>query len=159
MKLKNKLNKQIMNQPQKQNFVKIITTLALTGLAASVAWAADTISQSRPCTYQNGGSGSGCPGTWTAYAKMTNNVGTFWITPPTNVVSGTLTDASGFASPYASVAYVKSKNTLVSWCDTNTVSFPATNTDLYSLTVYVKSPVPPPTNSQPMNLQITWQTQ
>jgi hypothetical protein len=42
------------------------------------------------------------------------------------------------------------------WCDTNSVNFPATNTTSYSLTVYVKSPVPPPTNGQPMNLQITW---
>ncbi|HTL74217.1 MAG TPA: hypothetical protein VL863_13020 [bacterium] len=150
-----------MNKHIKRNLGKTITTLSLIGFTAGLAWAADTINQSIPCTYQNSGSGSGCPGTWTGYAKMTNTVdGTFWIDPPTNVVSGTLTDASGFASPYSSVASVKSKNHLTEkWCDTNSVTFTATNTDKYSLTIYVKSPMPPPTNGQPMNIRVTWQTQ
>jgi hypothetical protein len=92
---------------------------------------------------------------------MTNSAdGTFWITPPTNVVSGTLKDASDFAAPYSSVACVLSKNHfLLKWCETNSVTFPATNTDKYSLTIYVKNQTPPPTNGQPMNLQITWKTQ
>ena len=138
-----------------------ITLLALAGLAASIAWAADTINQTIPCACQGGGSGSGCPGAWTAYGKMTNSTdGTLWVTPPTNVVSGTLTDASGFAAPYVSVAYAKSKKYFgLSWCGTNSVTFPVTNSDQYELFIYVKSPVPPPTNGQPMNLQITWQTQ
>jgi hypothetical protein len=101
-------------------------------------------------------SGSGCPGSYTGVAKMTNSTGAYWITPPANTSSGTLTDASGFGSPYTSVAYVKSK-TGFSWCETNTVTFPATNTTSYELYIYVKSPLPPPTNGQPMNLQITWQ--
>src|SRR5690242_11074485 len=86
-----------------------ITILAIAGFAVSVAWAADTINQSIPFTAQSF-TGSGCPGSWTGYAKMTNSSdGTFYITPPTNVVSGTLKDASGFAAPYTSVAYVKSR--------------------------------------------------
>ena len=144
-----------MNKPT-QTIRAII--LALVGFAASVAWAADTISQSIPFTQQNGGSGSGCPGAWTGYAKMTNDVGTLWITPPTNAVSGTFTDASGFASPYQSVAYVQC-NDLHKWCDTNSVTFTATHSKKYELFVYVKSTPPPPTNGQPMNLQVTWQTQ
>ncbi len=130
----------------------------LAGFAASLAWAADTISQAIPITVQSGGSGSGCPGTWTGYAKMTNGVGSLWITPPTNTVSGILKDASSFASPYASVAYVKCSD-LHTWCDSNSVTFPATNSKNYEMIVYVKSTPPPPTNGQPMNLQITWQTQ
>lgn len=134
------------------------TLLALAGLAVGLAKANETVNQSPGFTQQGGGSGSGCPGVWTGYAKMTNSAGTFWITPPTNATSGTFTDASGFASPYNSVAYVKC-NDLHTWCDTNIVTFPATNSKNYQLTVYVKSTVTPPTNGQPMNLQVTWQTQ
>ena len=134
------------------------TLLALAGFAASVAWAADTINQTIPFNNSSGGSGSGCPGTYTGYAKMTNDVGTFWITPPTNAVSGTFTDASGFASPYTSIAWVKCSD-FHTWCDTNSVTFPATSSKKYELFVYVKNTPPPPTNGQSMNLQITWQTQ
>lgn len=143
----------------KWNLGKTITALTLIGFTASLAWAAQqNENQTRPFTVQSSGSGSGCPGTWTGYAKMTNGAGAFAITPPTNATSGTFTDASGFAAPYVSVACVK-RNDLVTWCETNSVTFPATNSKTYQLTVYVKSPVPPPTNGQPMNLQITWQTQ
>lgn len=90
---------------------------------------------------------------------MTNTTdGTLWIKPPTNAISGTLTDASGFVSPYVSVAYVKRKSDFVTWCGTNSVNFPVTNTAKYALTIYVKSPLPPPTNGQPLDIQITWQT-
>ena len=108
-------------------------------------------------TPQSGDSGSGCPGAYTGYAKMTNSTGSFWFTPPTNTVSGTLTDVSGFPDPYLSVTYVVCKKNLISWCGTNSVTFPATNSMQYSLTVYVKSTPPPPTNGQPMTLQIQWQ--
>jgi hypothetical protein len=137
----------------KSKFGYLITAVALTGFAAGVAWADQ---QSISFTKKSGGSGGGCPGTYTGYAKMTNSAGTFSITPPTNVVSGTLTDASGFPSPYVSVANVSCSD-FSSWCDTNSVTFPATHSKTYTLTVYVKSPTPPPTNGQPMNLQITWQ--
>jgi hypothetical protein len=135
------------------------TMLALAGLTAGVAWAADTISQSIPFTVQGGGSGSGCPGSYTGYAKMTNDVGSIWLTPPTNAISGTLTDVSGFSTPYQSVAYVTQKNNFQHWCDTNSVTFPVTSTTQYQLVVYVKNTPPPPTNGQPINLQITWKTQ
>lgn len=134
------------------------TILALAGFTAAIALADQTITQTISFKTQSGGSGSGCPGTYNGLAQMTNDTGGSWITPPTNAVSGTFTDASGFASPYVSVAYVK-RNDLVKWCDTNSVTFPATNSKTYQLTVYVKSPLPPPTNGQPMNLQVTWQTQ
>jgi hypothetical protein len=150
-----------MNMKNKQTFAQIIAALTLAGLVltgcATHCGLTGPQTQCVPFTVQSGGSGSECPGVWTGLAKMTNSTGTFWITPPTNTTSGTLTDASGFASPYVSVAYVKRKSDLVTWCGTNSVTFPATNTTQYSLTVYVKSPLPPPTNSQPMTLQVTWQ--
>jgi hypothetical protein len=88
---------------------------------------------------------------------MTNSAGSVWLTPPTNATSGTFTNASGFAPPYVSVACVLRKSDLMSWCGTNSVTFPVTNTAQYSLTVYVKNTPPPPTNGQPVNLQVIWQ--
>jgi len=102
-------------------------------------------------------SGSGCPGSYSGYGKMTNGIGGFWITPPANATSGTLTDASGFPSPYVSLAYVMRRSDQVSWCGTNSVTFPATNSTTYQLMVVVKNTPPPPTNGQPMNLQIIWE--
>ncbi len=142
-----------MTTKLRPTFGRILAVLALAGFAAGVAWADQ---QSIPFTKKSGGSGGGCPGTYTGYAKMTNSAGSFFITPPTNVVSGTLTDASGIPSPYVSVAYVSCSDSS-SWCDTNSVTFPATHSKTYTLAVYVKSPTPPPTNGQPMNIQITWQ--
>lgn len=143
-------------KPNRMKKTLSATLIVLAGLAAGVTWAEQ---QAIPFTPQNSGTGSDCPGVWTGYAKMTNTTdGTTWIKPPTNAISGTLTNASGFAAPFVSVACVKRQSDGVKWCDTNSVTFPVTNTAKYMLTIYVKSPLPPPTNGQPMNLQITWQT-
>jgi hypothetical protein len=131
----------------------IITALALAGFAVSVALA-DI--QQIPFTVKTA-SGSGCPGAYTGYAKMTNSAGSIWVTPPTNTTSGTFTDASGFGAPYVSVACVDRRSDGVSWCGTNSVTFPATNSTSYQLMIVVKSTPPPPTNGQPITLQITWQ--
>lgn len=145
-----------MNKHIKRNLGTTLIALSLIGCTACLALADQ---QAIPFTPQNSGTGSGCPGTWTGYARMTNTTdGTLWIKPPTNAISGTLTDASGFVSPYVSVAYVKRKSDFVTWCGTNSVNFPVTNTAKYALTIYVKSPLPPPTNGQPLDIQITWQT-
>jgi hypothetical protein len=133
------------------------TLLALAGFTACLAWAEQ---QTIPFTPQNSSSGL-CPGAWTGYARMTNTTdGTIWVQPPTNIVvtSGTLTDASSFPSPYVSIAYVKRQSDGAKWCETNSVTFPATNTAKYNLIIYVKSPLPPPTNTEPMNIQVTWHT-
>ena len=136
---------------------KFIVPFAVATIAGLMACAACADTQNIPFTLQSGGSGAGCPGTYKGFAKMTNSAGAFWITPPTNTTSGTLTDASGLGAPYVSVAYVKRKSDLVSWCGTNNVSFPATNSTSYELFVYVKNTPPPPTNGQPLTLQIIWQ--
>lgn len=143
-----------MKAKHQTTFGRMIAALALACFAAGVVWADNEII---PFTKASGGSGSGCPGKYTGYAKMTNSTGTFWITPPTNTSSGTLTDASGFGAPYVSVTYVVRKSDLVTWCGTNSVTFPATNSTSYELFVYVKNTPPPPTNGQPLNLQVTWQ--
>lgn len=126
--------------------------LALACLQVGIAQADD---QSIPYTLKSGTLGS-CPGSYAGYAKMTNSTGGLWITPPANTTGGTLTDASGFPPPYLSTAYVQRKSDLASWCATNSVSFPATNSTSYELAVYVKSTSSPPTNTQPLVLQITW---
>jgi len=135
--------------------VSILTLVALllAGCATNLPTESNT-TECIPFTKKSGGSGSGCPGAYTGYAKMTNSVGTFWITPPAGTTSGTFTDASGLPAPYVSVAYVLC-NDFISWCGTNSVTVPATSSHQYQLTVYVKSASP--TNGQPVNLQITWQ--
>jgi hypothetical protein len=132
--------------------VCLLAIVTLTGLAAGLAGA----DQILPFNKQSGGSGSGCPGAYTGFAKMTNSAGGIWITPPANTSSGTFTDASGFSAPYMSVTWVQRKNDGMTWCSTNTVTFPATNSTSYELFVYVKNTPPPPTNGQAMDLQVTW---
>ena len=98
-------------------------------------------------------------GKFYAYAKMTNANGVgFWIKPDTNIVvsSGTLTDISGFPAPYSSYAVVTPFGSITNLYASNSITFPATNTLTYQLTVFVTSPTPPPTNGQPMTLQIKW---
>ena len=130
---------------------------ALTGCKTPALTAPSTNQQSVGFKATPGGSGTGCPGAYTGFARMTNSAGTFLLTPPTNTIRGTFTDASGFAAPYISVAWVARSGGFLTWCDTNSVTFPVTNGAQYSLTVYVKSPLPPPTNGQPMTLKVTWQ--
>jgi len=130
-----------------------VVALTLASLAANLAWAGQ---ETIPFTNKSV-SGSGCPGAYTGYAKMTNSAGSIWITPPANTTSGTFTDASGFASPYVSVVNVIRRSDNASWCETNSVTFPATNSTSYQLALYVKNTPPPPTNGQPMTLEITWQ--
>jgi hypothetical protein len=137
-------------------FGRLLTTLALTGFMACLAWA-DQTTQTVPFDELSGGSGSDCPGTYTGFAKMTNSAGSVWLTPPTNATSGTFTNASGFGAPFVGVAHVTRKSDGVTWCDTNSVTFPATNSAKYQLVIYVKNTPPPPTNNQPMTLQVIWQ--
>jgi hypothetical protein len=149
--------KEIMTKKTKRNISSIMTTLAFAGVTAFAVWA-DPISQTIPFTAQSGGSGGiSCPGVYTGYSKMTNSTGGIWITPPTNTTSGTFTNASGFPPPYVSIALAVRKSDSMTWCGTNSVTFPATNSTSYQLTVYVKNTPPPPTNGQPTTLQIIWQ--
>lgn len=129
-----------------------IFALALTCLTACVALA-DPFAQFLYIKVESGGSGSGCPGAYVGYTKMTNSSGGIWITPPAGTTNGTLTDISGFPSPYSSSVYVARKSDLATWCDTGSVTFPATHSDSYQLLVFVTSS-PAPTNA--LILQINW---
>lgn len=97
-------------------------------------------------------------GTYYAIAQMTNSAGTYWITPSNGVSSCTFQDVSGFPPPYTWAAMVQSRNFHQFVATNNTpLTFPATNTMSYTLTVYVTSPLPPPTNGQALTLQAQWQ--
>ena len=148
-------NQLTLTENMKSIFKPKIIYAAILALAGVVACVSRADNQSVSFMAGQGGTGTGCPGTYFGCAKMTNNAGTFWIVPPTNTTSGTFTDASSFGTSYVSTAYVKCNNLQI-WCDTNSVTFPATNSRQYQLIVFVKSAVPPPTNGQPMDLQINW---
>jgi hypothetical protein len=144
-----------MNKKMKLLLGGGLVVLAVAG-CAGLSGLGGTGTQTVPFTLKNGGSiTNACPGVFYGYAKMTNSTGTFWITPPTNTASGTLTDVSGFGPPYASFACVNCNN-FTTWCHSNSVTFPVASKLEYTLTVYVTS-TPPPTNGQPISLQITWQ--
>jgi hypothetical protein len=150
-------DRNFMAHQSKRNLGNIIVSfMLLVVFAACVVWA-DPITQNIPFTQQSGGATNiPCPGTYTGYSRMTNTDGSIWLTPPTNTTTGTFTNASGFAPPFFSVAWVKRKSDSMTWCGTNSVTFPATNSTSYQLIMYVKSTPPPPTNGQPMTLQIIW---
>ena len=99
-------------------------------------------------------------GTYYAMAKMTNTTApySFYVVPPTNTQTGTFQDVSGFPAPYSSSLMVTRKIDGVKWHtnNNNSITFPATNSS-YLLTVYVNTTPPPPTNGQPVTLQVTWQ--
>lgn len=148
------MGKNIMNKKIKNNLGRVIATLSLASLAGWAAWADTVIRQGDKATIVSGS--STCSGAYNALAKMTNSAGSVWLTPPANTSTGTFTNASGFAAPFAAKVLVTRKSNLVTWCGTNTVTFSATNSTSYSLAVYVTSATPPPTNGQPMTLQVTW---
>jgi len=136
--------------------LQICLAAILAGFAASVVLADNPteIIPAKVATLTNS-----CAGKYYAYAQMTNSAGSIWIKPPTNivVVSGTLTDMSGFAAPYSSYAVVQKRGTTTFSCGSNNITFSATNTASYQLLVLVTSPPPPPTNNQPLTLHVNWQ--
>jgi len=106
--------------------------------------------------FVSGGSGSDCPGPFTAYSIMTNSVGTLWITPPTGTTNAILEDVSDYPAPYASVASVVRKSDLMTWCAGNYVDFPVTNGNQFQLKIFVVSAIPTNTPLK-LQMQVTWQ--
>jgi hypothetical protein len=137
-----------MNKNLKRKLGYGIAALGLAGFAIGAVWASDT--QCIPFTAKVV-TGSGCPGGYLGYATMTNSTGGIWIVPPTNTVSGTFTNNSAFTC----TVYVIQKNNSMVWCDTNSITFLATNSTSYQMTAYVKSPAP--TNGQMITVQVNWQ--
>jgi hypothetical protein len=134
---------------------KIVCLVALTA-AGFYSWVAMAEDQLVKPTFGQGT--NTCAGTYYAFAKMTNGSGGVWLTPPVKTTSGVFADLSGFPSPYSSAVIVTRRSDGNPWCGTNGLTFPATNTTSYSITVYVTSQTPPPTNGQPLNLSVTWNT-
>jgi hypothetical protein len=145
------------NQRNKKRTLKIACTAAVV-LAGIMGCIASQQTQSDLPTMGEV-AGTGCPGTYYAMARMTNSTGLFWLTPPTGTTNGIFKDVSGFPHPYTSATAVVRRSDLNPWCSTSTngVSFPASSSTSYSMTVYVTSKNPPPTNGQPLVLQVTWQ--
>ena len=139
-----------MTRKIQTGFRQIAVSLALTSLTACVALAEIQSDKALSAIGNNA-----CAGNFNATAKMTNSTGGSWLTPPAGKTNGTFADASGFAVPYKSVVLVTRKSDLATWCATNSVTFPASSSASYSLAVYVTSTLPPPTNGQPMALQVT----
>ncbi|HYG21512.1 MAG TPA: hypothetical protein VEH04_01935 [Verrucomicrobiae bacterium] len=110
------------------------------------------------CGGFNGTSGStACVGPYTGFAIITNSAsGTIWFTAPAGATNCVVTDSSGFASPYVSVVKAVRRSNLMSWCGTNSVSFPANAGQQYKFTIFLKSTPPPPTNGQPLVLEVDW---
>jgi hypothetical protein len=106
----------------------------------------------------NGTPGSAtCVGSYSGSAKITNSAtGTIWFTPPSGTTNGTATDLSGLSAPYSSVVLAMRKRDMMAWCGSNTVTFPASSTDQYKFTIYIKNMPPPPTNGQILTLDVQW---
>jgi hypothetical protein len=99
-------------------------------------------------------------GAFYAYVKGTNSSGGFSITPSIGVQSCTVSDVSGFPAPYSSCVIASRRDTGHTWYTNQNCSliFPVTNTLSYTIMLYVTSVPPPPTNGQPLMLQIAWST-
>jgi hypothetical protein len=128
-----------------KEIIALILTLTAAGLVASTARADTTNIQVVPF-HEQSVSGTGCPGSSTGYAYMTNGYGTMWITPPTNITSATFTDLSGDTSVTCVTKYPVTK-----YCATNPIPMSSLNCEFY---IYVKSSGL--TNGQPMTLQLVW---
>jgi hypothetical protein len=136
----------------KNTLGRIIAGLALIGITHTVAMAQITNITERIKTVIGTDGGSGCPGGMYGFVRMTNSVGSIWLTPPAGTTLGVLSDISGYPPPYSSRAVVEQRSNGVSWCDTNSVTFPATNSTSYMLVIVVKT-TPPPTN---VIVQLQW---
>jgi hypothetical protein len=154
--------KSYMNNKQKNkngngHIFKISCAIAVLFVGFTISVAAQQTQKDLPTMGKV--TGTGCPGTYYAFARMTNGTGAVWLTPPSGTTSGIFKDVSGFPSPYASATQVIQRSDGTQWCATSTngVSFPASSSTSYSMTVYVTSKTPPPTSGQPLVLQVTWQ--
>jgi hypothetical protein len=112
-----------------KNIKSSIVIMGMAILTGLMGWVARADVQLVAFKLSSGGStNTPCSGAYTGYARMTNSA----------------------------VVTVLRQSDFASWCQTNSVTFPATNGTSYELTLWVKSTPPPPTNGQPLSLQIVW---
>jgi len=144
----------------KNKTLKIATALGLFagGFIHSDALAQSCIVEPLPATMSSGS--NSYAGSYYAFVRATNSSGGLWIVPSNGVQSCTVSDISGFSAPYASMLIAARKDGAHTWYTNKNCSliFPVTNTISYSINLYVTSVPPPPTNGQPLTLQIMWST-
>jgi hypothetical protein len=136
----------------KKNVGSIIAALTVGGFMAGVALADQ---EGIPIIFQ-GGTQPGV-GSYTAMARWTNGAGATWIAPPTNTTSVTFADLSSYGSNYVSVATITPFIHPIMCSNSSSITISLTGVPKYEFTVYIKSPVPPPTNGQTLNLELNWQ--
>ena len=144
----------------KNKTLKIVTLIGLVmaGLMHCGALAQSTMVEPLPATMITGS--NTYAGAYYATVRATNISGGLWLMPSNGVQSCTVADTSGLPSPYASSLVVSCKNGahMYSTNQNCNLIFPVTNTTSYSIMLYVNSVPPPPTNGQPLTLQIMWST-
>ena len=134
-------------------YATALATLAVVGYSA--CFASIPAVQGLAANVTNGGTGTDCPGPYTAIVTMTNSTGSIWITAPAGTTNAVLSDASPYPAPYASVVATMCKNNGMTWCGPDSISFPAVGGNNYQMKLFVVSGTV--TNGQPLTLQITWQ--
>lgn len=117
-----------------------------------------TQTQPLPATFSSGS--NTYIGTYYAWVKATNSAGSILIMPTNGVQSCTIQDVSGYPSPYSSAFVVQRKSDGHWWYtnNNNSLTFPVAHGTNYTICLYVSSAPPPPTNGQPIMLQIQWST-
>ncbi len=116
------------------------------------------ITTNAPTTIPGTGSNS-CVGLYNGFARFTNTAVTpssIWFRPPTGTAQATITDASGITGSFVPVLEAIRRRDLFRWCGTNTKTFPATSSDQYQFSTYVKNPPPPPAAGQILSVTIQW---
>jgi len=140
--------------------LKTVSTLGILimALAHISALAQSVVVEPLPASVSSGS--SGFVGSYYAFVRATNSVGGLWLTPPSGAQSCTVSDASGFSAPYVSSLMASPKDGSQTWYATNNnnLFFPVTSTASYAIILYVNSLPAPPTNGQPLMLEITWNT-
>lgn len=142
-------------------YTSLLATCALTGCVSSpygMSAGGSTLTETISFNNTQGTSGSSCIGTYYGYARLTNSTtGAYWLVPPTNSTSATFTNLTDLGDGANCDMVVMSKRTFTAWCGTNSVTFPVSSVDQYELTMYIKNTPPPPTNNQPLSMQVNWQ--
>ncbi len=99
-----------------------------------------------------GGTIPGCPGTYAGYVKFKNPSGSYWWTRPAGTTQCTITDQSS----YTTRVQIVESGTLMSWCNTETVTAPAQPLPRkYQFTTYFTG-INPPYSGDPITLLINW---
>ena len=152
--------KQIRNQIMNILKTSTICAAAITAVGCAGLGVAQQSTQTEILPATMGTGSNTYIGTYYAMVKATNSAGSILISPTNGVQSCTLQDISGYPAPYSSSLVATRKSDGHCWYtnNNNSLTFPVTNGINYTMCAYVNSMPPPPTNGQPITLQIQWST-